>query len=161
MKRYGILLIASFMVMVTAAAKEKDPNADAVLDSVRVKGTLMERYLKAANTDSLQMLFSPNCHLLFPYHEIVESREQVKAYFDEQIRKGKAYRSFTLSPAEIKHYDDIILEIGTCQERFTLLPLKRLYIEEYHYNIVWKRSKSGSFNIRSAVFTPVTKPQPE
>ena len=36
MKRYGILLIASFMVMVTAAAKEKDPNADAVLDSVRV-----------------------------------------------------------------------------------------------------------------------------
>ena len=115
-------------------------------------------FYKNSQADSLASLFSPNCHVAREYSTIVEGRENVLAMYNKDFKSGVKISSCKFEVLEQKVYDDIVLEIGTNIIEYTKGPDKILFREAYNYMFVWKKSKEGKYQIRSAMWNSMKNP---
>lgn len=151
---YAVIVL---LISLTATAQNKEERK-IIRDQIEVNHKLLEEYFKKSNADSLAGMFSPNCHFIMEYQEMVESREDVLSYFKEDFGSGKKVSGFTLDSDEIKIYDDIVLEMGLQTIEYTQLPDKKLHISKYNYMFVWKKSKSDRYRLRAAMWNSAKNP---
>ena len=102
--------------------------------------------------------FRCHCSGAWEFEEMVESRENVLDYFKDDFGSGKKVSGFSLDPDEIKIYDDIVLEMGVHTLEYTQLPDKKLHVRKYNYMFVWKKSKSGRYRLRAAIWNSEKNP---
>ena len=145
----AILLSATTLYM---SAQNKQEKA-AILSAIDIKRDALENFYKDELGDSIAAMFSPNCHLVTEFSEIIESQEDVARFYKDEYKSGKRISAFKLKPLEKKVYDDIVLEIGTNKIEYTMLPDKKLHIKEMNYMFVWKKSKKkGYYHLRAAMW---------
>lgn len=115
-------------------------------------------FYKNSQVDSLASLFSPNCHVAREFSDIIEGRENVLAMYNKDFKSGVKISSCKFEVLEQKVYDDLVLEIGTNTIEYTKGPDKILYRESFNYMFVWKKSKEGKYQIRSAIWNSMKNP---
>ena len=152
-----VLAVFVLLVAVTATAQNKEEKK-IIRDQIQENHKLLEEYFKNSNADSIAGLFSPNCHFAMEFQEMIESREDVLSHFKNDFKSGTKVSGSNLEPEEIKIYDDIVLEMGIHTLEYTKLPDKKLHISKYNYMFVWKKSKSGRYHIRAAIWNSKKNP---
>ena len=156
---YKRISCAVFVLLFTlAAAAQNKEERKIIRGQIEENHKLLEEYFKTSNADSLAGMFSPNCHMAMEFEKMVESREDVLEYFKDDFSSGKKISGFNLEADEIKIYDDIVLEMGVQTLEYTQLPDKKLNIRKYNYMFIWKRSKSGIYRLRAAMWNSEKNP---
>lgn len=165
------LIIAGMMLMITIPGfsqdsskktvkekLEKEKEEQIIKEKVIANSKKLENFYKKSMADSVAGLFSSNCHIIREYGEIIESRDLVEDTFKKEFKSDKVISGCKFEPLEIKVYDEIVLEIGVNTISYSRPPDKKLYVEKYNYMFVWKESKSGKYQIRSAMWNLPKKP---
>jgi ketosteroid isomerase-like protein len=137
---------------------QKKEQKDLIISQIQNNDRRLEVFMEKGTTDSIVAMFSPNCHLVNEFGTIVENKDKVKDYYTGEKKAGKKLIDYTLKPTDQKVYDDIVLEIGTNTVKYSIGAEKRLFVTEYNYMLVWKKSKSGSYQIRAAMWNLTKDP---
>lgn len=148
-------LFISITVAVLAQNKEE---RSLIIETINTQDQKFIAFYKNSQADSLAGLFSPNCHVAREFGTIIEGRENVQSLYKNDFKSGIKVVDFSFNVLEQKVYDDLVLEIGTNNIAYTKGPNKILYKETYNYMFVWKKSKSGNYQIRSAIWNSTKNP---
>jgi len=138
--------------------QEEEKKEQMIIETVSANSKRLETFYKKSMADSVASMFSSNCHMIREYSEIIESRDLVQQEFKKEFKSDKKISGCKFEPFEVKVYKDIVLEIGINTIEFSKPPDKKLYSEKYNYMFVWKESKSGKYQIRSAMWNYLKKP---
>lgn len=154
-----IFLLPILLLTLSPVFAQKKSEKKAILKQLETSHKLMEIYCQEGLADSLVMLFSPNCHLSMENQPLVESREGVGEYFKNDFLEGKKITTFSFTPEETKIYDEVILELGSCQLEYTRPIAKKLYCTSLNYMFVWKKGKDDKYRIRAAMWNSPKVPE--
>ena len=157
MNKILLLQFAFILIAVSAAAQNKEEKK-LILASIEQQDQKLATFYKKSQADSIAGLFSPNCHLVREFNSIIEGRENVLALYNKDFKAGIKYVSCKFDVVENKVYDDLVLEIGVNTLEYTKGPDKALYRNSYNYMFVWKKSKEGKYQIRSAMWNLLKNP---
>jgi ketosteroid isomerase-like protein len=157
MKKYFFvfLLVIVFGTKLSAQNKEE---RKMIVAAVMENDRKLEEFFKASNADSIAELFSPNCNLIAEYSKQIEKREEVAAFYKQVFKSGISYADFELEAEEHKVYDDLVLEFGVNTIKFSKGGGKTTTTEKLNYMLVWKKSKTGTYQIRAAMWNSVRNP---
>lgn len=148
------LIVCSTIVVLAQNKEEKK----LIIEQVKIQDQKLSEFMESSLIDSVVSLFSPNCHYAPEFGGIYESREKVNEALKKDFKNGKKIKYYKLEPIEYKVYGDLILEVGVNKIEYGLPTDKALYVEEYNYMFVWKKSKKDNFRIRSAMWNSPTNP---
>ncbi len=157
MKKKLILQVAFIILTVAVFAQNKEEKK-LIIETIEQQDQKFTTFYKNSQADSLAGLFSPNCHVAREFNNIVEGRENVLAMYNKDFKDGMKIVSCSFKVLEHKVYDDLVLEIGTNTIEYTKGPDKILFKDSYNYMFVWKKSKEGKYQIRSAMWNSMKKP---
>ena len=151
MHRRIYISVLLMLLFISAIAQNKEEKK-LIIDQVQMNGKKLSGFMKASLADSVANTFSPNCHYVPEFGGVFESRDKVGELIKKEFEKGKRISRYELEAIQYKVYDDIVLEVGKNRVQYTNLPDKKLIVTEYNYMFVWKKSKSGKYQIRAAIW---------
>ncbi len=157
MKRLFVLSICFFLGSTILFAQSKDEKAIIIKD-IQEKDKQLELFFQDGLVDSIVKLFSPNCHYIPEYRKIIEGRDEVAKSFSSEFKTGLKIIDMKLNPIEHKVYGDIVLELGTCNIKYTTKSNPSPESKKFNYLINWKASKKGNYRIRAAMWNSVKTP---
>ncbi len=156
--RKFILFIAGIIIgFATLFAQTKDEKA-IIVKTILEKEKQFEVYLLQGLVDSIDNYFSPNCHFIPEYGEIIEGRDAVSELFSSKFKSGLKIIDMKLNPVEHKVYGDIVLEVGTCIVKYISQSGSESMSKKYNYLLNWKASKKDNYRIRAATWNSVKDP---
>lgn len=153
-----LFFIMVFMAITGSVFAQTKEEKTLIIDTIKQQDQKLATFYKNSQADSIAGLFSPNCHIAREYSEIVEGRENVLALYNKDFKGGKKIVSCKFNVIEHKVYDQLVMEIGTQTLEYTIGPDKRLYRDQYNYMLIWKKSKEGKYQIRSAFWNSMKNP---
>lgn len=157
MKKNIIIVFLALLGAINLVAQNKEERK-LIIEIILENDTKLEDFFKLGKSDSIANMFSPNSHLLAEYTNMLEKREEIEKHFKSLFRKGVKYSEFKLEAEEHKVYDDLVLEIGENIVKYSKGDDDKKYSEKYNYMLVWKKSKSGIYQIRAAMWNTPEKP---
>ena len=153
-----ILTVCIASAIVTTISAQNKQEKEMILAHIQQMDQKMVSFYKSSQADSLASLFSPNCHVAREFSPIIEGRENVQGMYNKDFIGGIKITSCRFDVQEQKIYDDLVLEIGINTIEYTKGPNKILFRDSYNYMFVWKKSKSGKYQIRSAFWNSAKNP---
>lgn len=156
MKKTILIAVAFLFSHVILLAQDK-PDKELIIKEIQAKDKKLAKFIQQSLGDSIAKLFSPNCHFIPEYGKIFEGREQVLDFFTSQFKSGVKVSDIKMNPLEHRVYDEIILELGTVDIKFTSSSDQKVVKKQYNYLINWKVSKKGKYRIRAATWNSVDK----
>jgi hypothetical protein len=154
----SILSLFILMVVVQLLSAQNKAEKELIVKQVQENDRKLETFFKKGMTDSIAGLFSSNCHLATEFGAMVESRDKVKDLYLNDKKTGKKFTDYVLDASEHKVYEDVVLEVGTNTVKYSIGADKRLFTTQYNYMLVWKKSKSGNYQIRAAMWNLTKNP---
>ena len=153
-----IFLVFSLLTVAVALFSQNSEEKAVIIQTIKEQDQKLAAFYKKSQSDSIAEMFSPNCHIAREFSEIVEGRENVLALYKKDFKDGMKVVSCKFNVLEHKVYDEIVMEIGTHTLEYTQGPDKKLYRKEYNYLLIWKKSKEGKYQIRSAFWNSMKNP---
>ena len=153
-----ILTVCIASAVVTAISAQNKQEKEMILSDIQQMDQKLVNFYKNSQADSLASIFSPNCHFAREFSPIIEGRENVRDMYSKDFKGGVKVTSCKFDVQEQKVYDDLVLEIGTNTIEYTKGPNKILFRDSYNYMFIWKKSKSGKYQIRSAFWNSAKNP---
>jgi ketosteroid isomerase-like protein len=148
---YKILIVGLFMCLGCATVSGQNKEERKLIgQQITELSQRFSEFFIARNADSLAAFFSPNCHFMMEFEPLIESREEVNGYFKNYFKGDIRFTEHKLIPEEIKVYGEICLEMGSNRLKYTKGGVSKTLT--YNYIFVWKESKSGKYQLRSAMW---------
>jgi ketosteroid isomerase-like protein len=151
-------LAISFLAIAVSVFSQTKEEKALIVESIKGLDQKLAMFYKTSQPDSIVNLFSPNCHYAREFNQIVEGRENVLAIYNKDFKSGMKVVSCKFNVIEHKVYDDLVMEIGTQTLEYSIGPDKRLHKDEFNYMLIWKKSKDGKYQIRSAFWNSIKNP---
>jgi len=158
MKRFVLVSVFFLLGHVMLHAQNKEEK-QLIVKEIQSKDKKLESFVLQNLADSIAQLFTPNCHLMPEFGEIIEGRDEVDKYLTSSMKSGVKISSFKLNPLELKVYGDLVLEIGTFEMKYTASSGATESKARYNYQITWKTSKKGNYRIRFATWNSPKAPR--
>ncbi len=150
----SVVFLLSHVMLLAQNKEEKE----LIIKTIQANDKQIELFIMQNMTDSITKMFSPNCHFMPEYGELVEEKDAVSKYLSASFKSGVKIKYFKFNPIERKVYGDIVLEIGTFDIKYTLPSNPTEVKAKYNYLINWKASKKGKYRIRVATWNSLKKP---
>lgn len=154
----NFLVTAILAMLVLSAYGQKKEEKKLIVETILENDSRLEEFFMQSKADSIAGMFSPNSHLIVEYEGLIEKREEIEKHYQGAFKSGIKYTEFKLEAEEHKVYDDLVLEIGKNQIKYTIGKEGKVLSQRYNYMLVWKKSKTGNFQIRAATWNPLENP---
>lgn len=157
MKKELLVFILSTLCTISVFTQSKEEKK-LIIETIIENDRKLEDFFQKGRADSIAGMFSQNSHLIAEYQNLVEKREEIEKHFNKLFKSGKAYSTFKLEAEEHKVYDDLVLEIGENMVKYTMDDESKTHSEKLNYILIWKKSKSGKYQIRAAMWNLTEDP---
>ncbi len=157
MKKLVLLSIALFFGFFILFAQQTDEK-ELILKKVQDKGKQLQLFFQQGEIDSIAQIFSPNCHVIPEYGEIVEGREAVTKFFSIKFKSGLKITDIKMDPVEQRVYNDIVIELGTCTVKYSTKANPAPITGKFNYLLNWKASKKENYRIRAVSWNSIQFP---
>jgi ketosteroid isomerase-like protein len=157
MKKNLLVSLLCIFCAVSVFAQNKEEKK-LIIETILKNDSRVEEFFKLGKADSIAEIFSPNSHLMAEFEKLIEKRESIEKHYAALFKSGVKYSEFKLEAEEHKVYDDLVLEIGENNVKYTKGSDSKVISGKYNYMLVWKKSKSGRYQIRAAMWNSIEDP---
>ena len=157
MKKNIFVLALGILCTISVYSQSKEEKK-IIIETIVENDTKLAEFFKSGRFDSIAGMFSPNSQLIVEHRSILEKRENIEEYYQTLFKSGVTFTKFSLQAIEHKVYNDLVLELGVNQIKYSEGNTGEFQSEKLNYMLVWKRSKTGKYQIRAAMWNSIENP---